>query len=229
MIGFGSLDARHDGSGTDGRYPGDAHVLGWGAVAYWRLHAWILGYTVVLLSAFYIQFGMREFPCPLCMLQRYEMLLSWPGALSSSSRPAVGFSPPRATPGFGHGLRPVRQPGFVVFCEVVYSLAPPLLAAPDLPAEPTPESDACPCLESCGGVPGVPVSAVAAAPTVLDLSVLVVLVGAATSDAGAESVLVDVPVEVLASSLASPRVSVLPVESAVTPPVEACDIVVVAD
>jgi disulfide bond formation protein DsbB len=34
-----------------------------------------------VLSAFYIQFVMHEFPCPLCMLQRYAMFLSSLGAL----------------------------------------------------------------------------------------------------------------------------------------------------
>ncbi len=53
----------------------------WGLIAYWGLHAWILGYTVVVLSAFYIQFAQGEFPCPLCMLQRYGMFLSSLGAL----------------------------------------------------------------------------------------------------------------------------------------------------
>lgn len=53
----------------------------WGLIAFWGLHAWILGYCVVFLSAFYIQFGQGEFPCPLCMLQRYGMFLSSLGAL----------------------------------------------------------------------------------------------------------------------------------------------------
>ena len=48
----------------------------WAALSYWGLHAWILGYCVVMLAAFYIQFAMGEFPCPLCMLQRYGMILS---------------------------------------------------------------------------------------------------------------------------------------------------------
>jgi hypothetical protein len=35
----------------------------------------------VLAGAFTIQFAMGEFPCPLCMLQRYGMILSTSGAL----------------------------------------------------------------------------------------------------------------------------------------------------
>ena len=53
----------------------------WGLAAYWGLHAWVLGYSIVMLTAFYIQFGQGEFPCPLCMLQRYGMFLSTLGAL----------------------------------------------------------------------------------------------------------------------------------------------------
>jgi disulfide bond formation protein DsbB len=53
----------------------------WGFVTYWGLHAWVLAYSVVMLSAFFIQFVMGEFPCPLCMLQRYGMILASIGAL----------------------------------------------------------------------------------------------------------------------------------------------------
>ena len=41
----------------------------------------MLGYCRVLAGAFTIQFAMGEFPCPLCMLQRYGMILSTLGAL----------------------------------------------------------------------------------------------------------------------------------------------------
>jgi len=53
----------------------------WGLLTFWGLHAWVLAYCGVVLSAFYIQFAMGEFPCPLCMLQRYGMFLSSLGAL----------------------------------------------------------------------------------------------------------------------------------------------------
>lgn len=43
---------------------------------YWFLHLWVLAYCGVLLVAFVLQFGLGELPCPLCMLQRYCMLLS---------------------------------------------------------------------------------------------------------------------------------------------------------
>ncbi|MBU3751307.1 MAG: disulfide bond formation protein B [Mycobacterium sp.] len=53
----------------------------WGAASFWGLHLWIFAYCFVMLSAFFIQFVEGEFPCPLCMLQRYGMILSTLGAL----------------------------------------------------------------------------------------------------------------------------------------------------
>jgi disulfide bond formation protein DsbB len=53
----------------------------WGTFAFWGLHGWVLAYCFVMLSAFFIQFVGGEFPCPLCMLQRYGMILSTLGAL----------------------------------------------------------------------------------------------------------------------------------------------------
>jgi len=50
-------------------------------LVYWGAHAWMLGYTVVMLMAFSVQFLQGEYPCPLCMLQRYAMILSTIGAL----------------------------------------------------------------------------------------------------------------------------------------------------
>lgn len=36
----------------------------------------IFGITLVLIGAFVVQFGMGEFPCPLCILQRMGMILA---------------------------------------------------------------------------------------------------------------------------------------------------------
>ncbi|MBK9434982.1 MAG: disulfide bond formation protein B [Micrococcales bacterium] len=48
---------------------------------FWAMHLWVLAYSAVMLGAFTIQFVGGEFPCPLCMLQRYGMILSTIGAL----------------------------------------------------------------------------------------------------------------------------------------------------
>jgi disulfide bond formation protein DsbB len=43
---------------------------------YWFLHLWVLAYCMVLIAALALQFAFGELPCPLCMLQRYGMMLS---------------------------------------------------------------------------------------------------------------------------------------------------------
>ena len=53
----------------------------WSAITFWGAVLWILAYCGVLLSAFAVQLIGEEFPCPLCMLQRYAMILCTLGAL----------------------------------------------------------------------------------------------------------------------------------------------------
>lgn len=48
----------------------------WSTTAFWGMVAFILAYCLVLLGAFSIQFLQGEFPCPLCMVQRYAMILA---------------------------------------------------------------------------------------------------------------------------------------------------------
>ena len=77
----------------------------WSVIAFWGLHAWILGYTGVVLSAFFIQFVLHEFPCPLCMLQRYGMFLSSLGALFVIMQARRGeLTTARYAQGLGLGL-----------------------------------------------------------------------------------------------------------------------------
>jgi disulfide bond formation protein DsbB len=52
-----------------------------GKIMFWGLVAWVLGYCGVLLAAFSVQIFQGEFPCPLCMVQRYAMILSSLAAL----------------------------------------------------------------------------------------------------------------------------------------------------
>jgi disulfide bond formation protein DsbB len=44
-------------------------------LAFWLTACFILAYCGTLLGAFGVQFLQHEFPCPLCMLQRYAMIL----------------------------------------------------------------------------------------------------------------------------------------------------------
>jgi len=77
----------------------------WGFITYWGLHAWVLAYSVVMLSAFFIQFVMGEFPCPLCMLQRYGMILATIGALFIIMQARRGeLTTARYAQGFGMGM-----------------------------------------------------------------------------------------------------------------------------
>ena len=83
---------------------GDGSRL-WGALTYWGLHAWVLAYCVVMLSAFFIQFVMGEFPCPLCMLQRYGMILATLGPLFVIMQARPGeLTTARYAQGLGMGL-----------------------------------------------------------------------------------------------------------------------------
>ncbi len=77
----------------------------WGFITFWGLHAWVAAYTVVMLSAFFIQFVKGEFPCPLCMLQRYGMILSTLGALFVIMQARRGvLTTARYAQGLGLGL-----------------------------------------------------------------------------------------------------------------------------
>lgn len=77
----------------------------WGFLSYWGLHGWIVAYCFVMGSAFFIQFVEGEFPCPLCMLQRYGMILSTLGALYVVMQARRGtLTPARYAQGLGMGL-----------------------------------------------------------------------------------------------------------------------------
>ena len=77
----------------------------WSVTSFWGLHAWIFAYCFVMLSAFYIQFAEGEFPCPLCMLQRYGMILATLGALLVIMQARRGvLTTARYAQGLGMGL-----------------------------------------------------------------------------------------------------------------------------
>ena len=85
--------------------PAESRSALWGALTFWGLHAWVAAYTVVMLSAFFIQFVKGEFPCPLCMLQRYGMILATIGALFVIMQARRGtLTTSRYAQGLGMGL-----------------------------------------------------------------------------------------------------------------------------
>lgn len=71
---------------------------------FWSLNLWIAGYTLVLGLALFMQFAYGELPCPLCMLQRYAMILSTLGALWIVRQAQAGtLSPTGYMQGLGLG------------------------------------------------------------------------------------------------------------------------------
>ena len=50
-------------------------------VGFWGANLFLLAYIGVLAGGFIVQFGLHEYPCPLCMLQRYSMMLASLGPL----------------------------------------------------------------------------------------------------------------------------------------------------
>jgi disulfide bond formation protein DsbB len=97
----------------------------WGFLTYWGLHAWTLAYCVVMLSAFYIQFAMGEFPCPLCMLQRYAMILSTLAALFIVMQARRGtLTTARYAQGLGMGLIAVLAGSSVSIRQMLLHIKP---------------------------------------------------------------------------------------------------------
>lgn len=97
----------------------------WGVIADWGLHAWIIGYSVVMLSAFFVQFGWGEFPCPLCMLQRYGMFLSTLGALFIVMQARTGtLTAPRYAQGLGMGIVGALAGGVVSWRQINLHILP---------------------------------------------------------------------------------------------------------
>ena len=97
----------------------------WGFISYWGLHAWVLAYCVVMISAFYIQFAMGEFPCPLCMLQRYGMILATLGALFVIMQARRGaLTTARYAQGLGMGLLGVLAGASVSMRQIALHILP---------------------------------------------------------------------------------------------------------
>ena len=97
----------------------------WGFITYWGLHAWVLAYSVVMISAFYIQFVMGEFPCPLCMLQRYGMILATLGALFVIMQARRGtLTTARYAQGLGMGLLGVLAGASVSMRQIALHILP---------------------------------------------------------------------------------------------------------
>ena len=78
----------------------------WSKIEYVLLHLYILGICAVLIGAFVVQLSWKEFPCPLCLLQRMSMILAAMGPayiiLSGRRHHHIGMSVLAA--GFGMAI-----------------------------------------------------------------------------------------------------------------------------
>ena len=78
---------RNDDTRVDGETLSDAERIPTGvrrilpSVGFWGANLFLLAYIGVLAGGFIVQFGLHEYPCPLCMLQRYSMMLACLGPL----------------------------------------------------------------------------------------------------------------------------------------------------
>lgn len=73
-------------------------------LVFWGFNLWVAGYTAILGLALLLQFIGNELPCPLCMLQRYAMILTSLGALWIIREAQTGMlTPTRYTQGLGLG------------------------------------------------------------------------------------------------------------------------------
>jgi disulfide bond formation protein DsbB len=50
-------------------------------LGFWGANLFVFAYNFVLAGGFFFQFALHEFPCPLCMIQRYFMMLACFGPL----------------------------------------------------------------------------------------------------------------------------------------------------
>lgn len=106
--------------------PPDAGVKTlWSTLSFWGAHLWVLGYAGVLSGAFTIQFAMGEFPCPLCMLQRYGMILSTLGALWIIMQARKGtLTPTRYMQGLGMGALGAMAGALVSVRQILLHIKP---------------------------------------------------------------------------------------------------------
>lgn len=96
-----------------------------GKLLFWGMNLWVLAYCGVLLGAFTIQFVAGEFPCPLCMLQRYGMILSTIGALWVVMQARRGeLTPVRYAQGLGMGVLGAAAGALVSVRQILLHIKP---------------------------------------------------------------------------------------------------------
>lgn len=103
------------------RAPGVSHRLG-----LWFAHAYVLGMCATIGGAYVFQFGLGEYPCPMCLLQRMFMLLSavGPAMIVARSRRGPVTTAEFAT-GWGVAVVAALIGGTVSGAQVLMHIVPP--------------------------------------------------------------------------------------------------------
>ncbi|MGW1076774.1 disulfide bond formation protein B [Streptomyces sp. NPDC002537] len=92
----------------------------------WFAHLYVLGMCAVLGGAFFFQFGLWEYPCPLCLLQRMFMLLSAIGPACIIARSRKGAVTTREfTSGWGMAIVAALCGSVVSGSQVLMHIVPP--------------------------------------------------------------------------------------------------------
>ncbi|MGW4248031.1 disulfide bond formation protein B [Nocardia sp. NPDC004722] len=91
----------------------------------WFAHAYVLGMCATLLGAYTFQFGLWEYPCPMCLLQRMFFLLSAIGPAYIIVRSRTGAVTTREfASGWGWAIMAAILGSFVSGAQVLMHIAP---------------------------------------------------------------------------------------------------------
>ncbi|MFE2282799.1 disulfide bond formation protein B [Streptomyces sp. NPDC059443] len=92
----------------------------------WFAHAYVIGLCGTLAGAYFFQFGLREYPCPMCLLQRMFFLLSAVGPAWIIARSRKGAVTTREwTSGWGWAIGAALIGSTVSASQVLMHIVPP--------------------------------------------------------------------------------------------------------
>ncbi|MBL1078048.1 disulfide bond formation protein B [Nocardia sp. 2] len=92
----------------------------------WFAHAYVLGMCATLAGAYTFQFGLGEYPCPMCLLQRMFFLLSAIGPAYIIVRSRTGVVTTREyASGWGWAIMAAVLGGIVSASQVLMHIVPP--------------------------------------------------------------------------------------------------------
>ncbi|MGW1076755.1 disulfide bond formation protein B [Streptomyces sp. NPDC002537] len=92
----------------------------------WFAHLYVLGMCGSLLGAYIFQFGLGEYPCPMCLLQRMFMLLSALGPAYVIHRSRKGaVSPEDHATGWGMAIVAAITGSCASIAQVLMHIVPP--------------------------------------------------------------------------------------------------------